>query len=227
VDIAPHYGLLSVQGPRAHEVVRDVAPGGVLPEDPLGSIKVQDADIGEWHLMNQPRLGSHGFDVFAPVSHLRLMAIKLRDAVMTQGGKMCGWSALDAARVGAGVPRFGVDMDETNLPQETGLEARAVSYNKGCYIGQEVINRIHSIGRVNKTLTRFEFLIDTPCPARGDRIVSDGRDAGYVTSAVRLPDGRQLGLGYLQRDARTADRPLLVKTPTADVPVRVLKLTTS
>ena len=63
-----------------------------------------------------------------------------------------GWQAFETARIEAGIPRFGVDMDETNLPLECGIESRAVSYNKGCYIGQEVINRIHSFGHVTREL---------------------------------------------------------------------------
>ncbi len=80
------------------------------------------------------------------------MADKLIAAAKQIGGRACGWQAFETARIEAGIPRFGVDMDETNLPLECGIESRAVSYNKGCYIGQEVINRIHSFGHVNREL---------------------------------------------------------------------------
>src|SRR4029079_3718388 len=91
-------------------------------------------------------------------------ADKLIAAAKSIGGIPCGWTALETARIEAGIPRFGVDMDETNLPLECGLEARAISYNKGCYIGQEVINRIHSIGHVNRELVglRLPHGAETP-----------------------------------------------------------------
>ena len=71
-----------------------------------------------------------------------------------------GWQAFETARIEAGIPRFGVDMDETNLPLECGIESRAVSYSKGCYIGQEVINRVHSFGHVTRELRGLRLADD-------------------------------------------------------------------
>ena len=68
------------------------------------------------------------------------------------GRTACGWQAFETTRIEAGIPRFGMDMDETNCRWNAASKIGAVSYNKGCYIGQEVINRIHSFGHVNKEL---------------------------------------------------------------------------
>ena len=90
--------------------------------------------------------------MFIPDSSLGAVADKLIAAAKQIGGCAGGWQAFETARIEAGIPRFGVDMDETNLPLECGIENRAVSYNKGCYIGQEVINRVHSFGHVTREL---------------------------------------------------------------------------
>ena len=93
-------------------------------------------------------------------------------------------------------------MDETNIPIECGIEARAISYTKGCYIGQEVLNRIHSIGHVNREFCglRIETKADK-FPARGEKLFLDGKEVGYITSAARSPvcDG-VVALGYVRRE---------------------------
>jgi folate-binding protein YgfZ len=140
--------------------------------------------------------------LFVPTDSLGAVADKLIAAAKSVGGRATGWDALEIARVEAGIPRFGVDMDETNIPLECGIEVRAVSYSKGCYIGQEVINRIHSIGHVNKELRglRLEGDLKNP-PAKGDKIFHEAKEVGYITSAVKsLALDACLALGYVRRE---------------------------
>ncbi|HSY17356.1 MAG TPA: hypothetical protein VK815_03440, partial [Candidatus Acidoferrales bacterium] len=154
VDAAPHYGLLSVQGPKAEHVVRAIGLFAEVPARPLGSVKVSEAMLGEIYLVRNARLGGklgldgvsphpviEGFYLFVPNNSLGAVADKLVAAAKAVGGGACGWTAFEMARIEAGVPRYGADMDETNLPLECGIEGRAIVYNKGCYIGQEVIAR--------------------------------------------------------------------------------------
>jgi folate-binding protein YgfZ len=105
-------------------------------------------------------------------------------------------------------------MDESHIPLECGIEARAVSYNKGCYIGQEVINRIHSIGHVNRELRGLRLAEDLPSlPAKGDKLFKDGKEIGYITSAVASPTlGANIALGYVRREASVAGAELILKT---------------
>ncbi len=92
------------------------------------------------------------------------------------------------ARIEAGIPRYGQDMDDTNIPLEAGLEARAISYAKGCCIGQEVINRIHSVGRVARELRGLRLADALPqLPARGDKLYHAGKEVGHVTSTLNAP----------------------------------------
>jgi folate-binding protein YgfZ len=93
--------------------------------------------------------------------------------------------AIEVVRVEEGAPRFRLDYGSANLPQETGLE-NVVSYSKGCYLGQEVVARLHYRGQVARRLCRLQATEDE-LPAAGSRLVLDGREVGAVTSAVASP----------------------------------------
>jgi folate-binding protein YgfZ len=130
------------------------------------------------------------------------------------------------ARIEAGIPRFGVDMDETNIPLECGIESRAIVYNKGCYIGQEVINRIHSIGQVTKELRGLRLADDLAAlPARGDKLFHGDKEVGYVTSAVKSPSlNANLALGYVRKEANQAGTELVLKTAAGNSAVKIVAL---
>jgi folate-binding protein YgfZ len=203
VDVTPHYGLLSIQGPKAQAVVRSLGMFKELPGAPLSLVKVADAKLGEIYLMNQPRFSSNGYDFFLPTDSLGVFAEKLGAVVKSTGGRACGWTAFETARIEAGIPRFGADMDETNIPLECGIEARAISYTKGCYIGQEVINRIHSIGHVNRELRSLRLADDLKAlPLRGDKLLKEGKEVGHITSAIHSPTLKaNIALGYVRCEA--------------------------
>src|SRR5260370_6659645 len=108
---------------------------------------------------------------------------RLLAAAKQSGGRACGWRALETARIEAGIPRFGADMDETNLAPEAGIESRAISYTKGCYIGQEVIARIRTYGNVAKALRRLRLADDLKeLPKNGDKLYREGKEAGYINN---------------------------------------------
>src|SRR5438045_9778697 len=104
------------------------------------------------------------------------------------------------ARIEQGIPRFGLDMDETNFPQECGIEERAVCYNKGCYIGQEILNRIHTLGHVNRELTGLRLAKDLSyLPSKGDKLFDGLKEAGHITTAVNSPVHKsKIALGYVR-----------------------------
>ncbi len=202
VDVAPLYGLLSVQGPKAEAVVRALDLFAEIPGPSFSSVKIADSVLGEVYLTNQPRLASAGFDLFVPSVALAAVADKLIAAAKSSGGRACGWNAFETARIEAGIPRFGVDMDETNLPQECGIATRAVSYTKGCYIGQEVLNRIHTMGHVNRELRGLRLADDLKSlPVKGDKLFHGDKEIGHLTSAVHSPRlNANLALGYVRRE---------------------------
>ena len=214
VDAVPHYGLLSVQGPKAEEVVKAIGLFAEVPAKPLGSVKISESMLGEIYLVCNGRIGSIGFDLFVPNNSLGAVADKLVAAAKAVGGGACGWTAFEMARIEAGIPRYGADMDETNLPLECGIDGRAIVYNKGCYIGQEVINRVHSFGHVNKELRGLRLADDlTALPVRGDKLFRDGKEVGYVTSVVKSPElNAVVALGYVRREANQIGNELVLRT---------------
>ena len=228
VEAAPHYGLLTVQGPRSAEVVGALGLGGEneLPAKPYDSRKIADATLGEIYLANLPRLGGAGFDLYVPNDSLGAVADKLIASAKQLGGRACGWTAFEIARIEAGLPRFGADMDESNLPLECGLEARAVSYSKGCYIGQEVINRIHSVGHVNRELRGLRLADGLPAlPVRGDKLFYQDKEVGHVTSAVKSPAlDANIALGYVRREANQVGNVLSLRTAAGESPARIVPL---
>ncbi len=280
VDAALHYGLLSVQGPKAEDVVRALGLFGVppsggsadtnpsrvnaeLPTKPFDSVKISDATMGEIYLANHARLALErrapsrpepgnvsplaetvlgvptGFDLFVPNNSLGAVADKLIAAAKQIGGCAAGWQAFETARIEAGIPRFGVDMDETNLPLECGpaMRDRAVSYSKGCYIGQEVINRVHSFGHVNKALRGLRLADDLKTlPQKGDKLFHNGKETGYVTSAVKSPalnalvapklqsEGGNIALGYVRREANQIGTELKLRTAAGESSAKVVEL---
>jgi folate-binding protein YgfZ len=223
VDVAGLYGLLSVQGPGAAEIVKRLL-GTETPSAPLSFVQVTAPAHGELYCMNQPRGPMAGFDVFAPNESISRISATLTNAAEEAGGRLCGWEALEMTRIEAGIPRFGMDMDETNLAPEAGLD-RGISYTKGCYIGQEIIARIRTYGQVAKSLRGFwlpERLAELP--KRGEKLYQAGREVGYITSALASPAYRRnIALGYVRREC-PAGTTLELQTPSGAGPVEVIAL---
>ena len=127
-------------------------------------------------------------------------APSLMEKLEQEGARRAGFDALEVLRVEKGLPRFGRDYGPENFPQETGLE-EAVSYTKGCYLGQEVVARIHYRGGVQKVLRGLIFEGER-APAPGTALLAEGREAGTVGSVVRSPGlDRMVGLAILHRRA--------------------------
>lgn len=139
--------------------------------------------------------GEPGHDLLVPRKHARA----LWDALAAHATPV-GHTALNAARIEAGTPWYGEDMDEHTIPLEAGLEARAISYTKGCYVGQEVIARIHSQGHVNRHLCGLVLEGDR-LPRKGEKLKTAERELGWVVSSVHSPAlGKPIALGYVRRD---------------------------
>jgi folate-binding protein YgfZ len=131
-------------------------------------------------------------------------AAKLFEALLSIGALSCDAQSLEWLRILEGTPLYGTDIRDRELPQETG-QTRALHFNKGCYIGQEIVERIRSRGNVHRTFGAFR--LEGNLPTAGSPIEADGRQIGEFTTvaAIPLPEGRggtvQLGLGYIRREA--------------------------
>jgi aminomethyltransferase len=216
VDASSHYGLLSVQGPKAESAAERLGLENV-PARAFQFTAAEDGELGEVYLMNNPRLGSAGFDWFVPAAGMPAAAARLFEAGRLTGGRWCGRTAFETARVEAGVPRFPADMDGANLPNEC-IEERAVSFTKGCYIGQEILNRVHTAGHVARRLRGLRVKgRPHSLPAKGDKLFHAGKEAGYVTSAVESWSlNCDIALGYVREDGLAAGTELVVRTAHGD-----------
>ena len=142
------------------------------------------------------------------------------NALVNTGAEEVHGEALEALRIAAGIPKFGVDIRQKDLPQETGQE-RALNFSKGCYIGQEIVERIRSRGAVHRMLTGFEVSGATPEP--GFRIQDEGKDVAEITSLANVPTEsgeRILALGYGRREVMVPGREFVV----GDTKLRVATL---
>ena len=123
---------------------------------------------------------------------------RLRAALIARGAVPAGPELAELARVESGRPRYGVDLDETVIPQEAGLNERLVSFDKGCYVGQETIARLHYRGRPNRRLC---LLALEPGTEAGAALGFDGRAVGRVTSVADSPARGTIGLALVRREA--------------------------
>lgn len=204
--IAEHLGKyiiadrVEVGPPLAGRVLLVAGPGAAawLAERLTGEVPLElwahsECTLGET-AVRIARRGNVGVEAWSLTADEGACAALLRDA----GAVAAGYDALDVVRVEQGLPLWGIDYDAENLPQETGLED-AVSYTKGCYLGQEVVARIHYRGQVNRVP---RGVLPSRAVAVGAQLEHDGRAAGRLTSLVDSPRlGRRLGLALLHRRA--------------------------
>jgi len=131
----------------------------------------------------------------------------IESAAVSHGGAVASPADYEVWRIERGIPRFGLDVTADNLPQETGLVPRAVSFDKGCYTGQEVVARIHYRGHVNRHLRGIRRAKSHAGPplAPGSELTHEGRVVGTVTSSCASPRFGPIGLAYVRREAVTGD----------------------
>ncbi len=180
----PELRVLTVQGPKAANVLAQAA-----------------LDVPSYQAR---RLGAvEGFDLWVPQQRLEEVQAALKEAAEAVGGGLIGDAALLAeAHVRAGVPRIGVDFGENTYPQEAGLKQRAVSFNKGCYLGQEVICMLENRGQLSRRLVQLELPGAQALPAGTQCADAEGKRVGELTSVAvtELPSGpTSLALAYLKR----------------------------
>jgi folate-binding protein YgfZ len=206
-DVTGEIAQLGVYGPASPDVVARALAGadGAPSADTLGRFTAHQnvrCTLDRAVVVvaqHAEQTGEIGFDLFVPRDRTPVMFEALRGA----GAREIGASTLDVLRIEAGLPVFGRDMDEETIPLEAGLEARAISFTKGCYVGQEVIVRVRDRGhgRVARRLVGLVLPADAAVPPAGAAIRAGDRDVGRVTSAARSPAlGRPIALGYVHRD---------------------------
>jgi folate-binding protein YgfZ len=186
------WGILGLYGPRAEKLL----DGLELAEHETAQVKVGGVDL----LAAGVATPVPGYDLLGPADALSAA----RDHLARRGAVPVGLQAYETARVAAGIPRFGSDITPENFPAEVGILERAVSFEKGCYPGQETVARMHYRGHPNKTL--YRLAIEGTPPAPGTEIFQGEKKVGHLTSLTSLPvNGEMFALGYLSRNANPQD----------------------
>ena len=193
-DPSDSWKMLSLQGPSARRILDELFAGAALPTEPNqhAMSQFQDTPIC---LVRADHTGYGGFDLIVQNDQLEKIAEKL----CALGASCVGELAQNILRIEAGIPRYGIDLSEDNLLLEVGLE-RSVSFTKGCYLGQEVVERIRSRGHVNKRLCGL--LLDGSVVVNPrDALFAGPNEVGKITSSVFSPAlKRPIALGYVQKE---------------------------
>lgn len=188
-DASEKLTAIGVRGPKSKDVLAKT--GVAVPA--LQPLEVADLT---WRGMGISLVAgeqANEYQIWVAAPH----AAAVWDALLEAGATPIGIEALELARIAVGIPRYGVDIRERDLPQET-EQYRALNFNKGCYVGQEIVERIRSRGQVHRRFTRFEVEGEV---AAGTKIRAGGKDVGEITSVASLPGGRRVALGYARREA--------------------------
>lgn len=200
VAITPHerrFGVLALEGPRAAEAVSQLTATRVALTRPGDHQTVALGD-GPARLIHHSLTGGEGIWCVVEAERLESIWRWLTDQAPA-GLRPVGWEVLNTARIEAGEPWFGLDMDASNLLPETGLAAVLASETKGCYVGQEIVARMGTYGSAGQRL--MGIVLDEAVPASpGDRLMRSGDDVGRVTSSCVSPViGRPIALAYVKR----------------------------
>ncbi len=198
-DMTDTMGSIALEGPRAPSIVQQ-ACGVVL--DNLGEMSLVDTNVVHTpcHLIRRSHFGFPGAEIVARRDRLHALWKVILSAVRVHGGEQIGMAALNSLRLEAGIPWFPADFNDTVIPHEAALEHTHISFSKGCYTGQEIVERVRSRGHVNRLRVGMKFSTTTP-PEFGTRLRVDGAEVGLVTSAAFSPAAKAAtGMGYLRRE---------------------------
>jgi aminomethyltransferase len=151
------------------------------------------------HVVCATSTGEEGYEVWADAKGLLAIWGAACGQAPTYGMLPCGTQALETLRIEAGIPRYGQELGEDTIPNEAGLW-NALSFNKGCYVGQEIVERARSRGHVNWKLMGLVVDSESP-PAAGEKLAQEGREIGEVTSSCVSPTlGKTIAMAYLRRE---------------------------
>jgi len=221
-DRSEEYTFISLQGPNSEKLLRTLVPNAELPAQAKQHAMI-DVDGAAVCVVRENRYHQPEFDLIVPLPKIFDVAEKLTAADKQNAAAWIGEQAQNILRIEAGIPRYGVDFDEDNLLLEVGIDD-SVSFTKGCYLGQEVVERIRSRGHVNKKLCGL--LIEGQWPAAaGDLIQAAEKEVGKITSSIVSPSlGRPIALGYVMKDYWEPGIELTVRRNGTEMRASVTKL---
>jgi folate-binding protein YgfZ len=207
--LGEHMTSVGVAGPKSRAVLQ-AAGIRVSEMQPLEAVTPKCAcDCGclECSVVRSDHPRSESYEIWIAPRDV----LKLWQALVAAGANPVGWEALEVDRIVYGIPRYGVDLRDRDLPQEASQD-RALSFNKGCYVGQEIVERVRSRGAVHRQFSGF-LLDGAVAIVAGAKIVSSEKEVGEITSAATVAlDGREktVALGYIRRESGTPGREVTI-----------------
>lgn len=210
-DVTSELGVVGVHGPSAARMIQNATGTSVIDL----AAQYDSVTSESLTIVRDDALCLVGYDIYVPAND----AAALRAELSKAGAEAASEETGETLRIEAGRPRFGLDMTPDTIPLEAGIQDRAISFTKGCYVGQEVIIRVmhRGHGRVARRLVSIVLSGET-VPARGTKIHIADRVVGEITSATASPKiGAPLALGYVQRDHAEPGTELMVEGSQARV----------
>ena len=198
-DESARCGTLALEGPRSGEILKHLTGIDLesLPE--LGWMESKVGSI-PCRITRRTPAGIPSAEFLCAQSHLPALWDVLDEAAKSHSGGPAGYTALNALRLEAGAAWFGYDFGETQIPHEAGLENSHISYTKGCYTGQEIVERVRSRGQVNRVRAMFK-LAASELPAAETPILFEGKEVGFLTRAADSPKFQSyIAMGYIRRE---------------------------
>jgi folate-binding protein YgfZ len=217
-DLTEQLGSIAVEGPHAASIIAEATGLALTGFSEFATAEVE-IDAVPCHLIRRSHFGGVGAQIIAPRQHLGILWTNLRASVHAQHGLPIGMKAINALRLEAGIPWFPQDFNDTMIPHEAVLENSHISFSKGCYTGQEIVERVRSRGHVNRKRVALKFSAPSgDAPTAGTKLRVGGADVGYVTSAVFSPGmNGVIGMGYLRREHNTPGSVVELDGGTAEV----------
>jgi folate-binding protein YgfZ len=198
-DVTAELTCMSLEGPRAAALATSITGVDLSALADLAHVSAQVDGIACLLQRRSPG-GIADAEFLVERNHADELWTKLVAAVKAEAGGPSGYIALSAVRLEQGIPWFGYDYDDTTIPQEAGLETTHINFSKGCYTGQEIVERVRSRGHVNHRLAGLSFSTDEP-PQPGTKLLVAEKEAGRVTRAAFSPLlGSPIGFAKLRRE---------------------------
>jgi folate-binding protein YgfZ len=213
-DRTEDYTTLAIEGPKAAAValaVSGVELGG------MEELQSREANVGGVACRVSKRSPGRvaGAEFLVERDKAEKLWIVLDEVVRREAGGPAGYLALNTVRLELGIPWFGYDFGEKQIPHEAGIEESHISYTKGCYIGQEIVERVRSRGQVNRVRVTLRFDRE---PAKDAVLLAEGKEVGYVTRTGFSPAvDAWIGMGYVRREKAGVGTKLDTSAGTATV----------
>ena len=222
-DITDSWGIISVQGPNSKLLINKVF-NSQLDEMQIRDIREMEFQNINGFITKTEWTGEEGYHLIYPNNILSSLWSELINQGKELNVRPFGLTAFDSLRLEAGIPIFNRDMNNENIPLESGLKERAISYTKGCYPGQEIIARITNLGHPRQMLVGLEIQSEKPVSAKST-INVDEQEIGKITSCLYSPTfSKVLALGYVQWGKHEPGGKVEIKTGDSKINAQIVSL---